>query len=139
MFRVRVAVTAVLSLPLAGCLVGPSYHPPAGSVLAVPPGYATPAPTGAVPDLQRWWVNFNDPQLDAIVDLALKDNLDIAQAVSRLRQARESLIQSRASLFPTVNANVGYSRNINIRGRTFGQITNAGIVNENYSLSSDVS
>ena len=104
----------------------------------MPGGYATLAPQEAVPDLQRWWVNFNDPQLDAIVDLALKQNLDIAQAVSRLRQARESLIQSRASLFPTVNANAGYSRNINIRGRTFGQITNAGIVNENYSLSSDV-
>lgn len=139
MFRVRVAVIAVVSLPLAGCLVGPNYHPPSDTTLAVPPGYATPAPTGAVPDLQRWWVNFNDPQLDAIVDLALKDNLDIAQAVSRLRQARESLIQSRASLFPTVNATASYSRNINIRGRTFGQITNAGIVNENYALSGDVS
>ncbi|MBY0283578.1 MAG: efflux transporter outer membrane subunit [Sphingomonas sp.] len=127
------------ALLLASCAVGPNYRPPETKVLAVPPGYTTPAPNGAVPDLQRWWVNFNDPQLDLIVDLALKDNLDIAQAVSRLRQARESLIQSRASLFPTVNANASYSRNINIRGRTFGQITNAGIVNENYALSGDVS
>nr|WP_066648180.1 efflux transporter outer membrane subunit [Sphingomonas sp. CCH10-B3] len=134
--RLAVSGTALL---LASCAVGPNYRPPAGAALGVPGGYATPAPQEAVPDLQRWWVNFNDPQLDAIVDLALKQNLDIAQAVSRLRQARESLIQSRASLFPSVNASAGYSRNINIRGRTFGQITNAGIVNENYSLSGDVS
>lgn len=139
MFRSRFALIAFLSLPLAGCLVGPDYRPPAASAIGVPSGYATPAQAGAVPDLQRWWVNFDDPQLNAIVDIALKQNLDIAQAVSRLRQARESLIQSRASLFPTVNASAGYSRNINIRGRTFGQITNAGIVNENYALSGDVS
>lgn len=138
MFRSRFALIAFLSLPLAGCLVGPDYRPPAAPALGVPGGYATPAQTGAVPDLQRWWVNFDDPQLNAIVDIALKQNLDIAQAVSRLRQARESLIQSRASLFPTVNANASYSRNINIRGRTFGSITNAGIVNENYALSGDV-
>ena len=134
----RIALILALAVPLAGCLVGPNYRPPASRTLGVPDSYATPANTAAVPDLQRWWVNFDDPQLDAIVDLALKQNLDIAQAVSRLRQARESLIQSRASLFPTVSGNASYSRNINIRGRTFGQITNAGIVNENYSLSSDV-
>ena len=139
MFRPRFALIAVLSLPLGGCLVGPNYRPPASPALGVPTGYSTPAEAGAVPDLQRWWVSFNDPQLDSIVDLALKQNLDIAQAVSRLRQARESLIQSRAALFPTVTANDSYSRNINIRGRTFGQITNASIVNENYALAGDVS
>ena len=139
MWRSHRLTVSGFALLLASCAVGPNYRPPETKVLAVPPGYTTQAPNGAVPDLQRWWVNFNDPQLDSIVDLALKDNLDIAQAVSRLRQARESLIQSRASLFPTVNANGSYSRNINIRGRTFGQITNAGIVNENYALSGDVS
>lgn len=126
-------------MPLGACAVGPNYRPPAKAALGVPDAYSTPAAEGAVPDLQRWWTNFNDPQLDAIVDLALKQNLDIAQAVSRVRQARESLLQSRAALFPTVNANASYSRNINIRGQTFGQITNAGIVNENYALSGDVS
>lgn len=139
MWRFHRLIVPGFALLLASCAVGPNYRPPEPNALAVPPGYATPAPNGAVPDLQRWWVNFNDPQLDSIVDLALRENLDIAQAISRLRQARESLVQSRASLFPTVSANASYSRNINIRGRTFGQITNAGIVNENYSLSGDVS
>ena len=135
----RVAPIMILSLGLGACAVGPNYRPPAKASLGVPDAYTTPAVEGAVPDLQRWWTNFNDPQLDALVDLELKQNLDIAQAVSRLRQAREQLLQSRAGLFPTVSANASYSRNINIRGRTFGQITNAGIVNENYSLSGDVS
>lgn len=135
--RTRLALLVLPVLP--ACTVGPDYRPPAPATLSVPPIYMTPATTGDRPDLSHWWTSFGDPQLDAIVDLALKQNLDIAQAVSRLRQARESLIQSRASLFPNVGSSASYSRNINIRGRTFGQITNAGIVNENYALSSDVS
>jgi len=143
MLRMRppVALVVALAMPtmLAACAVGPNYRPPAPATLSVPPSYATPAVAGERGDLKRWWTSFNDPQLDAIVDLALKQNLDIAQAVSRLRQAREALVQSRAALFPTVGASASYSRQINIRGRTFGQITNAGITNENYALSGDVS
>ncbi len=139
MLRARPFFALIASVALQACAVGPDYKPPAPATLAVPPTYSTVAATGERPDLQRWWTRFNDPQLDAIVDLALKQNLDIAQAVSRLRQARESLVQSRASLFPSVGVNGSYSRNINIRGQTFGQITNAGIVNENYALSADVS
>ena len=147
MLRVRTRLAppllAVMSL-LGACTVGPNYRPPAPATLGVPAAYATPAPAastepGARPDMQHWWTSFGDPQLTAITELALRQNLDIAQAVSRLRQARESLVQSRASLFPGVTANASYSRNINLRGQTFGQITNAGIVNENYALSGDVS
>lgn len=139
MVRPCCLLTALVALPLAACAVGPDYHAPRPATLAVPAGYSTPAQDGAVPDLQRWWERFDDPQLNAIVDLALKQNLDVAQAVARLRQAREQLVQSRASLFPSVGSSAGYSRNINIRGRTFGQITNAGITNENYAISADVS
>jgi len=74
--------------------VGPDYAPPSPAKLAVPQSYSTPAVAGTVGDGQRWWTSFNDPQLTAIIDLALKQNLDIDQAVARLRQARESLVQS---------------------------------------------
>ena len=39
-------------------------------------------------DLQGWWHAFNDPQLDALVDRALANNLDVAQAVERMLAAR---------------------------------------------------
>lgn len=39
-------------------------------------------------DLHGWWHAFGDPELDALVDRALADNLDVAQAVERLRAAR---------------------------------------------------
>ena len=139
MFRQRFIPIALTALSLSACTVGPDYAPPTPGKLAVPESYSTAAAPGAVGDGQRWWPSFNDPQLTAIIDLALKQNLDIEQAVARLRQARESLIQSRASLFPTVSASAGYSRNINVRGQSFGNITNAGIVNENYSICADAS
>ncbi len=139
MLRLRSLPLLLAPIVLQGCAVGPDYRAPAPATLAVPPAYSTASPSGERPDVQRWWTNFNDPQLNAIVDLALKQNLDIAQAVSRLRQAREALVQSRSALFPTIGTSASYSRQINIRGRTFGQITNAGIVNENYALSGDVS
>ncbi len=139
MVRLKFISALLLALMLSACAVGPNYAPPAPARLAVPQSYSTPAAPGAVGDGQRWWTSFNDPQLTAIIDLALKQNLDIDQAVARLRQAREALVQSNAGLFPTVRGSTSYSRNINIRGQSFGNITDAGITNENYALSTDAS
>ena len=110
MFRSRIALLLVVSLPLSACAVGPNYAPPAPAALGVPASYSTPAPVGEPADLQSWWTNFNDPELSAIVERARAGNLDIAQAVSRLRQAHESLIQSRAELLPGVSGSAGYNR-----------------------------
>ncbi|MDE2272257.1 MAG: hypothetical protein KGJ94_09780, partial [Xanthomonadaceae bacterium] len=47
-----------------------------------------PAQLGAKPDLTGWWKHFGDPELDALVDQALHGNLDVQQAVWKLRAAR---------------------------------------------------
>ncbi|MGJ3648682.1 efflux transporter outer membrane subunit [Sphingomonas sp. GlSt437] len=124
---------------VAGCAVGPTYRPPADATLGVPPAYTAAAPAGQASDLPHWWTSFNDPLLNGIIDTALKQNLDIEQAVARLRQARESYVQTRASLFPSVSATSGYSRNFSLRGQTFGSITNAGITNQTVSIGADAS
>jgi NodT family efflux transporter outer membrane factor (OMF) lipoprotein len=43
---------------------------------------------GAEPDLTGWWKHFHDPELNRLVGRALKGNLDLAQAVWKLRAAR---------------------------------------------------
>lgn len=48
---------------------------------------ATPG-LGQAPDLTGWWKHFDDPELDALVEHALHDNLDVAQAAWKLRAAR---------------------------------------------------
>ncbi|WP_246543233.1 efflux transporter outer membrane subunit [Novosphingobium profundi] len=52
----------------------------------------------------RWWTVYNDPQLDALIDTALKDSPDLASAIARVQQARGALQASRASLLPSVGA-----------------------------------
>ena len=70
------------------------------------PGHLLPAGAGrpAPADLARWWERFDDPLLTRLIDEATAGNLDLAAAAARLAQARESLVQARAGLVPTVGA-----------------------------------
>ncbi len=111
----RVPVLLLVTAALAGCTVGPDYHPQSAADLGVPDAYSVPAQQTAE-DLTRWWSNFDDPVLGQLVDQARLANTDVAQAIARLRQARESLVQSRASLLPTLSGSAGYQRNENLRG-----------------------
>ncbi|MGR6328478.1 efflux transporter outer membrane subunit [Sphingomonas sp. XXL09] len=111
----RVPALLLVTAALAGCTVGPNYRPKAAAELGVPAAYSVPA--AATPeDLTRWWANFDDPALGQLIEQARLANTDVAQAVARLRQAREALIQSRARLLPTVSGSAGYQRNENLRG-----------------------
>jgi len=113
MVRVRFPILAALAL--AGCSVGPDYRPRSPAELGVPEAWSVPAaPTRE--DLTRWWTRFDDPVLGQLVERAAARNLDVAQAAARLRQAREALNQSRASLLPTLNGSAGYSRSETLRG-----------------------
>jgi NodT family efflux transporter outer membrane factor (OMF) lipoprotein len=93
---------------LAGCTVGPNYVAP---TLAVPPAFVGPqGMPGAAVDPARWWSSFGDPELDALVERALKGNPDIAIAASRVRQARVQEIVARSAGLPNVNATANASR-----------------------------
>lgn len=107
-----------LILPLAACSAGPDYHPRTATELGVPDAYSVAATQNAREDLTRWWQKFDDPMLGSLVERAQGANLDVAQAVVRLRQARESLVQQRASLLPSVSASGGVSRSESLRGGT---------------------
>ena len=109
------AAPALAALALAGCTVGPDYRAKTPAELGVPTAYSVPAPASPE-DLTRWWSNFDDPVLGQLVEQARGTNTDIAQAIGRLRQAREALVQSRASLLPTLSGSAGYQRNENLRG-----------------------
>ncbi|MEH3034989.1 MAG: efflux transporter outer membrane subunit [Sphingomonas adhaesiva] len=105
----------LLSLGVAGCSVGPDYRPQTPAGLGVPAAFSVPAaPTRE--DLTRWWNRFDDPVLGQLVEQAASANLDVAQAVARLRQAREALVQSRADLLPSVSGTAGYSRSETLAG-----------------------
>lgn len=146
MSRNRITIVLATSAALAGCTVGPDYKPRTATELGVPDGYSVPADMAAREDLTQWWTRFDDPLLQRLVASAQTTNLDVAQAVTRLRQAREALKQSRAALLPSVSGSGGYSRNVNIIGGTSQVTLPDGTVtdisrssNDSFSLGLDVS
>ena len=56
------------------------------------------------PDLSNWWQSFHDPMLDDLVSRALTQNLGLAQARSRLRQARRLAASANVAYLPSLSA-----------------------------------
>ncbi len=55
-------------------------------------------------DLRGWWRAFKDPLLDQLVSSLLEQNLDLAQAQSRLKQARGLAEASASEYLPSLSA-----------------------------------
>ena len=95
-------------LALAACTVGPDYRRPrpeepthwtgGGDVTAPEAG------ARANPAFIRWWTQFNDPELDRLVQSALKDNLDVQIAAARIAEARAQRDVVAGAALPTVAA-----------------------------------
>lgn len=99
---------------LAGCAVGPDYRAPSARAIGVPDRFAADiAPGAAAPsqaELAQWWAVLDDPLLSRLVDRALVASPDIAAAGAKLREARASYRQARASLFPTLDGSASAGR-----------------------------
>lgn len=108
MTNLRGIVAAVAGATLmSGCVVGPNYTRPLSAALAVPARYTMPIRPAAPVDLANWWRQLNDSLLTDLIARATATNLDIAVSEARLRQARETRVQSRATLLPTVTGSAG--------------------------------
>ncbi|MBB1634128.1 efflux transporter outer membrane subunit [Cupriavidus sp. UME77] len=100
------SLMALFAASLAtGCAVGPDYVKPDVPVPRQFQGQTAveqrTANAGA--DLPAWWAGFGDPQLTRYVQLALEQNLDLAQAFARVTQARAGLGAANAALLPSGN------------------------------------
>jgi NodT family efflux transporter outer membrane factor (OMF) lipoprotein len=98
---------------LAGCAVGPNYHRPEtklapafGEIAAANTNAASRATTNS--PAVDWWRAFNDPELDHLIDEALRENYNLRIAVARVREARYQRSIVAADLFPNVDADAGY-------------------------------
>ena len=83
----RNSIILMAALPLLGaCALGPK--PPVVDT-RLPAAFEAPA-TAATPDvaLDRWWSQYDDPQLQALVDEALARAPDALSALARLEEAR---------------------------------------------------
>jgi NodT family efflux transporter outer membrane factor (OMF) lipoprotein len=104
------AITLGLAVLGAGCTVGPNYQRPD---LPVPAGWNEAQPSGIDTrsgELTRWWTVFNDPLLNSLVERAVKSNLDLRLAESRIREARAVRAGTAAGEWPTVDVSGSYMR-----------------------------
>jgi len=102
-----VALTAALAL--AGCAsIGPDYHQtkPATPQLQG----LDPAQESQVPFQAAWWKQFNDPVLDALIQRAAANNLDLRIAVARLQESRALLSGAKSDRLPTIGVGADYTR-----------------------------
>ena len=120
------AVVAAASI-LTGCAVGPDYVRPPAPVPERFHGVATsPRQQPADPaELATWWTGFHDPLLTRLITAALAQNLDLAQAVARVGQARAGVAAAGAALVP-VGAVSGQAAKAYQSGETpLGQVLNS--------------
>jgi NodT family efflux transporter outer membrane factor (OMF) lipoprotein len=97
---------ALLALLLSGCTVGPNYAEPR---VAVPASYLEANGPGEA-QLDRWWQGFGDPQLTALVEQALRQNLDIEMAAARIHEARAQEGVSGAGASPEIAVQASVTR-----------------------------
>jgi multidrug efflux system outer membrane protein len=102
------------AIGLAGCTVGPNYHEPrskapdafgeTATASTTQPSRATTQPI----QITEWWATFHDPELDSLIQRAVKTNPNLAQAESRILEARAERLIAGAGELPTVNVGGGY-------------------------------
>lgn len=94
-------------LLLSSCTVGPNYQRPK---VDVPPAYrgATAEQSSAASfGSEKWAQVFTDPELQNLIQLALKQNYSVQIAATQIQQAQQQIILARAGGLPT--ASVGPS------------------------------
>jgi NodT family efflux transporter outer membrane factor (OMF) lipoprotein len=125
-FYLLVLCALALGIP-AGCAVGPNFKPPAAPVH----GGFTPAGNAPVTDTQssplpggeaqrfvdgldipgQWWTLFQSPEINALVERALKQNPTLEAAQAALREANENVSAERGALLPSLSGTYQAQRN----------------------------
>ena len=119
--HLRLLSAVALAAALAGCAA------PGGAPNTVPE-QELPASSANVPAVAAdWWKAYGDPQLDALVDEALKNNRDLARAMARIDESRAALRLAQADRYPTVSAGLSGAR---ARASETGPATVGGIGND---------
>jgi len=149
--RMRSLCGAMLcTLALAGCNVGPKYTAPSFPAPpeykeSAPAAYAnTPAGTWQPAQPQdallkgKWWVVFQEPELNDLEDQLNINNQNIAQYFQNFMAARAQVREARAAYFPTVTTSPSYQRS-HAASALGGGSGNIGSTVTNITLPVDIS
>lgn len=119
-------LAALLPLALAACATTapppPQISPPAPAVWLAPLPHQ-----GSVQALGDWWAQWGDPLLVDLIREAQDLSPGVAQARSRLVQARATRTASRAALLPTLDGQASASRGFNEQIGAVASTAQAGL------------
>lgn len=102
-------VALSFSAALAGCAMGPDYQGVEIDLADTWPEQAAQS-QAEQGDWLQWWEQFNDPMLNALVERALDDSLELQLQVQRIEQARAELGLSQAEFWPTLGGQAEATR-----------------------------
>jgi NodT family efflux transporter outer membrane factor (OMF) lipoprotein len=121
-------MSAALVAPLGGCAVGPNYARPSAPLSPTfkeQAGWSPAAPADAL-DRGDWWTLFGDPALSALEAKVQVSNQNVIAAEAAYREARATVSEQRAALFPLVTLNGSGTESGGGRGSSGQVITGAG-------------
>jgi NodT family efflux transporter outer membrane factor (OMF) lipoprotein len=80
------------------------------NIWEVPPTTQASVSAQPGPSLQRWWQQFQDPELNSLIDRAVATNLDLEAANERIHAARALVGVATGGILPTVDGTGNYLR-----------------------------
>ena len=97
---------------LIGCInLGPHYQRPDVNI-EIPKYYQSDSIKSSTDAMitDRWWHDFNDPELNRLVEAVLRYNWDLKQAAARILEARAQYVQVGADRWPQVNFDYDWNK-----------------------------
>ncbi|WP_229202308.1 efflux transporter outer membrane subunit [Pseudoduganella aquatica] len=131
--------TGAPALCLAGALLTGCAHtiPVAEPLPAVdlPAGWSQAGTPGSQewPDT-NWWQRFGSAELSQLVREGQENNLELAAALSRLRQAESQARIAGVALLPSVDAVAGASRDLPVAGHHNANVSSSGLLQVSYEV-----
>ena len=77
---------------------------------------------------REWWLGYNEPALNELISLALKNNIDLAKSAIAVNKALAQAGVLQADLVPSFNANLGAETGKNIKtGGSWNESYKSGV------------
>ncbi|HNQ91462.1 MAG TPA: efflux transporter outer membrane subunit [Alphaproteobacteria bacterium] len=104
----KIVSVSLVSILLASCSFIPDFSRPD---VPVPERWKSEAVSGETTQIPaKWWTLYQDDTLNALMDEALTQNLDLRAGFERVNQARSALRIAGAPLLPSAAASLGAER-----------------------------
>jgi NodT family efflux transporter outer membrane factor (OMF) lipoprotein len=135
---------------VAGCHVGPPYHPPAPPAVTAPnykestvnfqdqPGWKVASPQDAM-IRGKWWEIFNEPELNTLEEQLNINNQNLKQYFQNYMAARAEIAEARSQYWPQITAGPSWSRSRSSSNLTHSSQANTGSTSSIWSAPLDVS